>query len=189
MTNPLSSTTLFLAVLALLTSCNPKVQFNEPMPPGRYNLPNIPKAFRGEIVDGDEVWSIGKDTVRIDDEVMVNGEDFLLRRMAGHVVMSQPVVETGHWEVLLLKRDGDVFRTASFDDDENWLRQTATFMESPREQKKSGGKPGYSYWLFSPTAKEFSTLLKERLYDMEEDGVPLPRGGLVRPSAPTPPTN
>ena len=71
--NPLSSPTVCLAVLALLTSCNPKVQFNEPMPPGRYNLPNIPKAFRGEIVDGDEVWSIGKDTVRIDDEVMVNG--------------------------------------------------------------------------------------------------------------------
>ena len=33
MTNPLSSTTLCLAGPRLLTSCNPKVQFNEPMPP------------------------------------------------------------------------------------------------------------------------------------------------------------
>ncbi len=188
MTRLFPSTALFIAVLTLLTSCNPKVQFNEPMPPGRYNLPNIPKAFRGEIVDGDEVWSIGKDTVRIDDEVMVNGEDFLLRRMAGHVVMSQPVAETGHWEVFLLKREGDVFRTASFEDDESWLRQTATFMESPRERKKSGGKPGYSYWLLSPTAKEFRTVLKQGLYEMAE-GVSLPRGGQVRPSAPPPPTN
>ena len=185
----LSQLPLLLSAVLLLSSCNPKVQFNEPMPPGRYNLPNIPKAFRGVIVDGDEVWTIGQDTVRMNDGVMVNGKDFLLRRMAGHVVMSQPVAETGHWEVLLLKRDGDVFRMANFDDDESWLRQTATFMESPRERMKSGGKPGYSYWLFSPTAKEFRTLLKEGLYDMEEDGVPLPRGGVVRPSAPTPPTN
>ena len=189
MTRLFPSTALFMAVLTLLTSCNPKVQFNEPMPPGRYNLPNIPKAFRGEIVDGDEVWTIGKDTVRMDDEVMVNGEDFLLRRMAGHVVMSQPVAETGQWEVFLLKREGDVFRTASFEDDESWLRQTATFMESPRERKKSGGKPGYSYWLLSPTAKEFRTVLKQGLYELAEGSVPLPRGGQVRPSAPPPPTN
>ena len=109
--------------------------------------------------------------------------------MVGHVVMSQPVTETGHWEVFLLKREGDVFRTATFDDDESWLKQTATFMESPRERKKSGGKPGYSYWLFSPTAKEFRTLLKEGVYDLEEGSVPLPRGGRVRPSAPPPQTN
>ena len=189
MTKLFPPTALFMAVLTLLASCNPKVQFNEPMPPGRFNLPNIPKAFRGKIVDGDEVWSIGKDTVRIDDEVMVNGEDFLLRRMAGHVVMSQPVAETGHWEVFLLKREGDAFQTASFEDDETWLKQTATFMESPRERKKSGGKPGYSYWLLSPTAKEFRTVLKQGLYEMAEGSVPLPRGGQVRPSAPPPPTN
>ena len=126
-------------------------------------------------VDGDEVWSIGKDTVRIDDEVMVNGEDFLLRRMAGHVVMSQPVTETGHWEVFLLKREGDVFRTATFEDDESWLKQTATFMESPREQKKSGASPGIPLAL-QPHGQGVPHLLKEGVYDLEEGSVPLPRG-------------
>ena len=98
--HPLSPLLLLVAVL-LVTSCNPKVQFEEPMPPGRFNLPNIPRAFRGEIVDGDEVTRIGKDSIWMDDDVMVNGQDFLLRRMAGHLVMSQPVAETGHWEVFV----------------------------------------------------------------------------------------
>ena len=96
------STLLFLMAVLLFTACNPKVQFAEPMPPGRFNLPNIPRAFRGEIEDGDAVTRIGKDSVWMDDEVMVNGQDFLLRRMAGHLVMSQPVPETGQWEVVVL---------------------------------------------------------------------------------------
>ena len=44
---------LFLAVALLVTACNPTVQFDEPMPPSRWNLPNIPKAYRGTLLDRD----------------------------------------------------------------------------------------------------------------------------------------
>jgi len=180
---------LLLSAVVSLMACHPKVQFEEPMPPGRFNLPNIPKAFRGEIVDGDDVWRIGKDTIGFADGVMVNGQDFLLRRMAGHLVMSHPVTETGHWEVIVLKREGDAFRTAGFEDDQAMLTRMATLLEAPLEHKKSGGYPEYSYVLLSPTAKEFRAILKEGLYELEEGAVPLPRGDKVRPSAPPPPSN
>ena len=38
-------TLLVLPVIVLLTSCQPSVQFNDAMPPGRFDLPNIPARF------------------------------------------------------------------------------------------------------------------------------------------------
>lgn len=178
--HPLSPLLLLVAVL-LVTSCNPTVQFEEPMPPGRFNLPNIPRAFRGEIVDGDEVTRIGKDSIWMDDEVMVNGQDFLLRRMAGHLVMSQPVAETGHWEVFVVKREGDQFRLGYFNDDKRTLRRMTTLLEVPLEKARAEGTPGYGYVLLSPSSKEFKAILKQGLYEAGEETVPLPRGGVVKP--------
>ena len=182
-------TLLVLPVIVLLTSCQPSMQFNEAMPPGRFDLPNIPRAFRGEIVDDDEVWRIGKDTIHIDDRVMVNGQDFVLRKMAGHLLLSQPVPETGHWEVIIIKRDKDEFRMGFFEDDDAVLKRMAILMETAPEPKTSTGKPGYRYVLASPTAKEFRAVLKEGLYELEDEGIPLPRGGRVMPPPPPPPTN
>ena len=182
-------TLLVLPVIVLLTSCQPSIQFNEAMPPGRFDLPNIPRAFRGEIVDDDEIWRIGKDSIHMNDKVLVNGEDFVLRRMAGHLLMSQPVPETGHWEVMVIKRDGDQFRMGQFEDDDEVLKRMAILMETAPEPKTSGGKPRYRYVLVSPTAKEFRAVLKEGLYELEEDGMPLPKGGRVMPPPPPPPTN
>jgi len=182
-------TLLVLPVIVLLTSCQPSIQFNEAMPPGRFDLPNIPRAFRGEIVDGDETWRIGKDSIHMDDKVMVNGQDFVLRRMAGHLLMSQPVPETGHWEVRIIKREGDEFLLGRFEDDDDVLKRMAILMETAPEPKTSGGKPSYRYVLVSPTAKEFRAVLKEGLYELEEDGMPLPKGGRVMPPTPPLPTN
>ena len=181
MTKHLFSTPLFLVAVLLVTACNPKVQFEEPMPPGRFSLPNIPRAYRGIIVDGDEVTRIGKDSIWLDDEVMVNGQDFLLRRMAGHLVMSQPVAETGHWEVFVLKREGDRFRLGYFNDEERTLRRMTALLEAPFEKARSEGTPGYGYVLLRPSKKEFKAILKQGLYTADGEGVLLPRGGVVRP--------
>ena len=61
------------------------------MPPKRLNLPNIPKAFRGTIRDEVGAWQIGKETVSMGDTVLVNGVDFLLRKMAGSLIVNLPV--------------------------------------------------------------------------------------------------
>ena len=172
----------FLALALLVGACTPKVQFDEPMPPSRWNMPNIPKDFRGTFLNGEgEVdMRIGKDTIFNGEQVLVNGEDFLLRRMAGHVVFSQPVPETGHWEVFVLRKEGDDMVLGSFKDDDAFLRRMATLLEEAPERQKSGGTPGYKYTLIRPSTKEFKAMLKERLYE-EDDPQPLPRGGTVRP--------
>lgn len=183
MTLPQASS--FLLVAFALASCNPKVQFEEPMPPSRPNLPNIPRAYRGTIehtgLFAGETWQIGKDTVRLGDDILVNGEDFLLRSMAGHVVLSKPIPETGQWEVLLFRHDGEQMYVGSFDEDEAFIRRMATLLAVTPENQRSPGTPGYSYFLLNPSAKEFKTMLKEGLYEKEEQGCPLPRGGVVRP--------
>ena len=164
-----------------LHSCTPKVQFNEPMPPGRMNLPNIPASMRGVIVEDGERWELGKDTLKMGDEVLVNGEDFLLRRMAGHIIVSQPVVETGRWEVFPVRKTKDSMYLGNFEDDDAFLKRMSTLLSVAPESEKSAGTPSYRYHLLSPTAKEFKVILKERLYDGGEDGLPLPKGGEVRP--------
>lgn len=178
-----------LAAACLLSACNPKVQFTGPMPPGRIDLPNIPRSFRGTILMEDERWDIGKDTLRVGDEVLVNGEDFLLRRMAGHLVLSQPVPETGHWEVYVMKIEDGAFRMGSFDDGDPFLTRMGTLLEVPFERRKSQGTPGYGYALLDPSTKEFKAILKEGLYDADEHWIPLPRGEAVRPSGARRPSN
>lgn len=174
---------LFLLPL-VLASCTPTVQFTEPMPPSRPNLPNIPKAYRGVIHHSgfldDAVWQIGKDTIRVGDEVMVNGQDFLLRRMAGHVVLSMPVEETGHYEVIVLHDDGERLYPGEFKDGDPFVRRMGTLLTTPPQPLRTPGTAGRKYVLLAPTAKEFRTILKEGLYE-DLEGCPLPKGGVVRP--------
>ena len=171
----------FLTAVALLCSCAPSVQFPEPMPPGRINLPNFPKAMRGSIIEEDVSTVIGKDTLRMGDEVLVNGEDFLLRRMAGHVVFNKRVPETGHWEVIPIRQTKDSMILCKFDDNLEFLERVKSLLEVAPEPRNSVGPSGYDYILLSPSAKEFKVLLQERLYDDEEGGGLLPKGGEVRP--------
>ena len=171
----------FLTAVALLCSCAPSVQFPEPMPPGRINLPNFPKAMRGSIIEEDVSTVIGKDTLRMGDEVLVNGEDFLLRRMAGHVVFNKRVPETGHWEVIPIRQTKDSMILCAFDDNLEFLERVKSLLEVAPESRNSVGPSGYDYILLSPSAKEFKVLLQERLYDDEEGGALLPKGGEVRP--------
>ncbi len=173
----------------LFAACNPTVQFDGPMPPDRPNLPNIPKAFRGVITDGDMLYVIGKDTLRLGDEVLVNGEDFLLRKVARHLVFSRPVVETGHWEVVVFKKEGNTFFTGSFDGHDEPIARMQVLLEGGVERRKSEGTPGYSYFLLSPSTKEFKALLEEGLYDASGESCPLPNGGVVRPSGGIPLSN
>ena len=179
--NSMIRLSFFLAVLALV-SCNPKIQFDEPMPPSRWDLPNIPKVYRGDYSSEGERWVVGKDTLWMEDEVMVNGVDFVLRKMAGHLIMSQPIPKTGNWEVLLIRREGDFFRLGSFEDEEVFLKRSQTMMPGRVVPKKSEGTPGYQYHLLSPSAKEFRTMLKEEWCSMEDHLTPLAKGGVVKPS-------
>ena len=178
-----------LGMALAFSSCNPKVQFDGPMPPNRMNLPNIPSAFRGTIADEDFDYVIGKDTVLLGDEVLVNGEDFLLRRMAGHLVFSRPVVETGHWEVFVFKKENGAFMLGEMKDQDEILARLQVMVEGGTEQKRSEGTPGYKYTLVSPTTKEFKEVLKEGLFDFPGEPCPLPKGGVVRPSTGILPSN
>ena len=174
---------IVMAVL-VLSACTPTVQFSEPMPPGRLNLPNIPKAMRGEIVDSDrggDSWLMGKDTLWAGEEYWVNGEDFVLRRMAGHIVMSKRVAETGFWEVIPIRRTQDSMYLCQFDDDSDRLQRISAILEVAPETRVSEGTPGYEYSLLSPSAKGFRALLHERLYAEEEGGMLLPKGAVIRP--------
>jgi len=172
---------LLLAVLALV-SCNPKIQFDGPMPPSRWDLPNIPKVYRGDYSSESERWVVGKDSIWLDDDVMVNGEDFVLRKMAGHLIMSQPVPKTGNWEVHVIRREGDFFRLGVFEDEEVFLKRAQTLMPGRVMPRKSEGTPGYQYHLLSPSAQEFRSMLKEGWYSMEDALTPLAKGGVVKTS-------
>jgi hypothetical protein len=172
---------ILLAAVMALTSCNPTVQFSEPMPPGRMNLPNIPKAMRGVVVDDGDKTVIGKDTLWMGDDVLVNGEDFLLRRMAGHIMMNKRVPETGHWEVVPIRKTKDSMYLCQFDDDSEFVQRMSALLEVAPETLSTEDKPGYGYSLLSPSAQEFKQLLQERLYSDEEGACLLPKGGEVRP--------
>ena len=165
---------LLILLAVLVTACNPSVQFDEPMPPSRWNLSNIPKAFRGDVArPGRRVWFIGKARTPSapkteGEQTLVNGEDFLLRRMAGHLVVSQPVAETGQWEVIVLRKQGTRWCWV------NLKTTTPCWCASRpcwrRIRNIEAGTPSYKYTLLSPSAKEFKVLLKEQLY---EEGDPV----------------
>lgn len=158
-----------IVLLLTLASCNPDVQFSEPMPPARFNLPNIPGAYRGVIEVDDERWEVGKDTIRHGDEVFVNGEDFLLRRMAGHLMFNQPIPSTGLWEVRVIRKEGAQRFVGAFDGNEAFLTRAQTLMEGRVVPRRSEGSPGYRYHEISPTAKEFRVMLKEGWYTTEDE--------------------
>jgi hypothetical protein len=176
-------------VMLTLSSCNPKVQFDGPMPPSRWDLPNIPKVYRGEYGTDEERWIVGKDSIWLDDEIMVNGEDFVLRKMAGYLVMSQPVPKTGNWEVRVIRREGDAFRMGEFEDREVFLKRAQTLMPGRVMPKKSQGTPGYQYHLLSPSAKEFRAMLKGEWCAMEDQLTPLAKGGVIQTSGWPPQSN
>lgn len=187
-----------VAVLALLVvaGCTPKVQFSEPMPPNRPNLPNIPKAFRGIYLEEgmEEAIRIGKDTVWMDGDVFIHGEDFLLRKMAGHLVWSQPVEETGHWEVFVFPREGKEWGFGHFGgmdggETDEFIRRMSTLLETTPQRMTSPGTPGHKYHLISPTSREFRTILKEEIYRLDDQKFPLAKGETVTASSGTPPPN
>ncbi len=177
---PRFSLTLLTVVLAL-ASCTPKVQFSEPMPPGRINLPNIPKAMRGVIMDDGDPMVIGKDTLWTGEEVLINGEDFLLRRMAGHIIMNKLVEETGHWEVIPIRKTKDSMYLCQFDEEDAFLQRMTALLEVSPESRSTEGQFAYEYSLLSPSAKEFKQMLQGRWYAEEEGACPLPKGGEVKP--------
>lgn len=182
-------TLVFVVLSVVLFSCVPGVQFQEPMPPKRVNLPNIPKAYRGTIEDGNGSWKIGKDTVVLGDSVMVNGVDFLLRKMAGALVVNFPVPESGAYGVCIIQNDGQEMTTHFFEEDEVLLSFVDSALSSPREVKQTSGLFSWEYHLLRPTAAEFGQMLENRVFSKANGSCPLPFGETVKPSAWIRPTN
>ena len=180
---------VFVVLSVVLFSCVPGVQFQEPMPPKRVNLPNIPKAYRGTIEDGNESWQIGKDTVVLGDSVMVNGVDFLLRKMAGALVVNFPVPESGAYGVCIIQNDGQEMTSHFFEEDEVLLSFVDSVLSAPREVKLTSGLLSWEYHLLRPTAAEFGQMLENRVYSEPNGSCPLPYGETVKPSAWIRPTN
>ena len=106
---------LFLLSALVWSGCS-NVTFTEPMPLNRRDLSKFPPKWRG-------TWSDGKDmTITINEssfestdlEKMALGEDVLLRRFHGHLVLNQPE-ENGKWSVLLGRRWKDELKLWTFD--------------------------------------------------------------------------
>ena len=92
---------LFLLSAMVWSGCS-NVTFTEPMPLNRRDLPKFPSIWLG-------TWSYGKDiTITINEcyfegddlEKVALGEDVLLRRLHGHLVLNQSE-ENGKWSVPL----------------------------------------------------------------------------------------
>ena len=179
----------FILIGTALASCVPSVQFSEPMPPKRVNLPNIPRAFRGTIQDEVGAWQIGKDTVSMGDTVLVNGVDFLLRKMAGSLIVNLPVPETGNYAVVVIQNDGVEMTAHTFEESPAFLGVADSILSVSRVTKQTEGTFGWEYHLLAPTAAEFGLLIEQG--EMAHDGwpCPLPNGAVVTPSKKRPPTN
>jgi hypothetical protein len=173
----------------VLVGCVPAVQFDEPMPPNRLNLPNIPRVFRGTIQDGTALWHIGKDTLQMGDTTLVNGVDFLLRKMAGALIVNSPVPETGEWQVMVIWNDEDQMRAHLFEEEPRLFYYADSALAIQREVKQTGGTFGWEYHLLSPSAAEFGDMVRQGLYAEAGRIYPLPNGGWVKPSEETRPTN
>jgi len=179
----------FILISMILASCVPSVQFSEPMPPKRLNLPNIPKAFRGTIRDEVGAWQIGKDTVSMGDTVLVNGVDFLLRKMAGSLIVNLPVPETGNYAVVVIQNDGVEMTAHTFEESPVFLGLADSILSVSRVTKQAQGTFGWEYHLLAPTAAEFGQLTQREKMAYDGWRCPLPNGAVVTPSKTRPPTN
>ena len=112
---PFRFVTLVLLGALMWTGCS-NVTFTEPMPMNRRDLPKFPPKWQGTWSDGDEMTiTIGESYFEGNDlEKMTLGEDVLLRRFHGHLVLNQPE-ENGKWSVLLGRRWKDELRLWTFD--------------------------------------------------------------------------
>jgi len=106
---------LFLLSAFVWSGCS-NVTFTEPMPLNRRDLPKFPSKWRGTWSDGkDMTVTIGESYFEGDDlEKVALGEDVLLRRFHGHLVLNQPE-ENGKWSVLLGRRWKDELKLWTFD--------------------------------------------------------------------------
>jgi hypothetical protein len=99
----------------LWSGCS-NVSFTEPMPLNRRNLTKFPHKWQGTWTDGGDLTVIISEHSFEGDDMdrMVLGEDALLRRFHGHLVVNQQE-ENGNWTVLLGKRSKDEFTLWQFD--------------------------------------------------------------------------
>ena len=106
---------LFLLSAFVWSGCS-NVTFTEPMPLNRRDLPKFPSKWHGTWSDGkDMTVTIGESYFEGDDlEKVALGEDVLLRRFHGHLVLNQPE-ENGKWSVLLGRRWKDELKLWTFD--------------------------------------------------------------------------
>ena len=112
---PFRFVTFVLLGALMWTGCS-NVTFTEPMPMNRRDLPKFPTKWQGTWSDGDEMTiTIGESYFEGNDlEKMTLGDDVLLRRFHGHLVLNQPE-ENGKWSVLLGRRWKDELRLWTFD--------------------------------------------------------------------------
>ena len=112
---PFRFITLVLLGALMWTGCS-NVTFTEPMPMNRRDLPKFPQTWQGTWSDGDEMTiTIGESYFEGNDlDKMILGEDVLLRRFHGHLVLNQPE-ENDKWSVLLGRRWKDELKLWTFD--------------------------------------------------------------------------
>jgi hypothetical protein len=114
-----------VALLLATTGCV-EVTFPEPMPAGKKDLTEFPKAWQGtwtshangaEAAGEDEIMVILVDRIKGDpkSEDLVLGQNCTLRKLGRRLVLSLPQEEGGRYTALVAERQGETLVLRSFD--------------------------------------------------------------------------
>ena len=115
--------TLFLSALILFTGCV-EVTFPEPMPMNRRSLTCFPTAWQGvwtavESESETETITISSSQIELGDDLLLLGENAMVRRFSGYLVLSISSEENeGRWQIYLGEITQGVLHVYTFDGNE-----------------------------------------------------------------------
>lgn len=140
----------FLLLGAMLWSGCSNVTFTDPLPLNRRDLTHFPKKWQGTWTDGADLtveiasgYFVDSDS----EEKITLGEQALLRRFHGYIVLNQIQDDGERWSVLLGRRWKDEIKVWNFDEENAeavavWREVLAT-SEGLEETSKISGKTAY----------------------------------------------
>lgn len=135
---------------AILWSGCSNVTFTDPLPLNRRDLDHFPKKWQGTWSDGEDLTITIAPSYFVDsdsEEKVTLGEQALLRRFHGYLVLNQMGDDGAHWSVLLGRRWKDEIKIWNFDEENAeavavW-RQVLADANAFEEASKLSGKTTY----------------------------------------------
>lgn len=110
-------TALFIAAAFSLGSCH-TVYYAEPQPVGKRALSSFPKPVRGKLfltADHSTFVEVTQNTLNLgdDSELLILGENLVLKRFARHYIISLQTSESKGWDVYAVRRQKDHYSVKS----------------------------------------------------------------------------